>query len=90
MTNCPSCQHPRLVHDSWGCKLQCSCGVSIVYLTPLLPSQPDRVTEDKLIEHGNALVLEIERRRELEVEELHRRAVLELAPPPAVPEELLQ
>lgn len=90
MTNCPSCQHPRLVHDSWGCKLQCSCGVSIIYLTPLLPSQPSDDSETKLIEHGNAVVQQVERRRELEIEELHRRAILELAPPPSVPVELLQ
>lgn len=90
MTDCPSCKHPRLVHDSWGCKLQCSCGVSIIYLTPLLPSQPDRASQDKLIEHGNALVQENERKRELEIEELHRRAVMDLAPPMMVPPTLLQ
>jgi hypothetical protein len=70
--------------------MQCGCGVSIVYLTPLRPSQPDREVETEIISTSNRLVLEVERRRELEIEELHRRAVLELAPPPGVPEELLQ
>lgn len=79
MNNCPSCQHPRLVHDSWGCKLQCSCGVSIIFLTLLLFSRPEMAVEE-LIEQGNLFVREIDLREESRVEEMNRRSILEVAP----------
>jgi len=31
---CPACPHHRAAHTSWGCEY-CSCGVSIVDLTPV-------------------------------------------------------
>lgn len=89
MTVCTACGHPRLVHDSWGCKMGCSCAVSIIYLTALLPSQSDRSTENEAIDLGNRLVRQADSEERSRLEELYGRTILEQTTAP-VPTELLE
>lgn len=77
MTNCHVCGHPRLLHDSWGCKEECRCGVSIIYLAPQPSSKSrDHEVEARLIEQGNELVRQADR-----LGESHVRSMLELEIP---------
>ncbi len=77
MINCHVCGHPRLLHDSWGCRHECSCGVSIIYLTPQLAgSTLDPVVVEKLIKQANELVVQQDR-----VEESHIRGLVEMTEP---------
>jgi hypothetical protein len=59
VTLCSSCNHPRLLHDSWGCRAKCDCGVSIIYLTPgplgdgTLDEQKTVLEQGKMFDRGS-------------------------------------
>lgn len=81
MSNCRSCGHERLLHDSWGCMTRCGCAVSIIYLTaPPFSAPPDQVVEVELIRQGNALVLEADRLEESHIRAMRDRSIAEIEP----------
>lgn len=77
MTNCHVCDHDRMLHDSWGCKMKCLCGLSIIYLTPNLYADPLDQMDQEAIGQANAVVAEAERLAESHIRELHERALAE-------------
>lgn len=79
MTSCQSCGHDRLLHDSWGCKLRCTCGASIIYMTALF-SVLDQAGQAEAIKQGNELVEEADRLEESHISALRSRATAEGMP----------
>lgn len=77
MTVCQSCLHNRMSHDTWGCRLKCGCGVSIVYMTEKFSSGPP---DQAAIDQSNALVAEADRLEESRIKALRQRAVDETLP----------
>jgi hypothetical protein len=75
MSDCHACGHKRLLHDSWGCREICGCGVSIIYLTPH-PRQPgDDVVEEEIIAEGNKLAVERDRTEESRIKMMQERQI---------------
>jgi hypothetical protein len=93
MSDCPSCGHKRLLHDSWGCRDRasangpCSCGVSIIFLTPLSPLNiPGQRTspedEKELLDQAHQFMMEADRKGESRAREMQERAAGEVIPSP--------
>jgi hypothetical protein len=79
VTICPTCNHPRLLHDSWGCRTKCGCGVSIIYLTPGPLGDGTSEEQKSLLNQGNVFDASSDRLRESVLREMYNRAVTERA-----------
>src|SRR5690606_28420946 len=77
MTDC-FCGHPRLLHDSWGCRsTNCGCRVSIIFLTLQLrvfPGESVSVpTDQDLIDESIRLISEEDKRQEAYIVAIRNR-----------------
>ncbi len=72
----PPCDHDRLLHDIWGCKIcRGRCGISIVYLTTKMFSRSeDKAKATEAIELGKALDRELDRKDEHRIKVALQRA----------------
>lgn len=77
MTFCPTCDHPRLLHDSWGCRTKCGCGVSIIYLTPGPLGDGTSEEREALLEQGKLFDKSSDRLGESTLKVLFARTVAE-------------
>ena len=68
MIICQTCDHERMMHDSWGCRAGCDCKVSIVFVT---------IRHFTVTRLDCEAVVGIDSREEDDLEELRRRSLFE-------------
>ena len=56
MKICPYCDHERMFHDSWGCKVRCGCEVSIIYITSHPTEIADSSRDAEILKKAKELV----------------------------------